>query len=319
MSIQLFYTAIIDYDTETPLLNLYSNTHLEMRRGTASIVPWLSKLSTINELLSFDEFKQFLDDIKRVLTYEKLSINSQLKAKSHVKKWIRNVYDNEIANDVKFFDYYYNESGLTITKEEFDEKRAQSNTAVTLKNTHVLNVSHEKIELFAKNLIDKTRDTVDNIILAQLASGARLIEVLQPKVSEWGMIKSTGEIQQTGTAKSPLVKRVIIKFPIFIDGVTFLMLIISIRKDLAKYMGYSNTSFTSYINTKLNARIYNYFRNVNIDSPVLSSTHNLRALYVAYSYYIRENKDESFLQFYKTKLGHLSFDSIANYASLNIT
>jgi hypothetical protein len=277
-------------------------------------VPLLKSLSTVTEALDLPSLTKFLAHVWRVVKGGNLSLNNRMKAKQYVKKYIATNYDRE--EDAEYYTVYF-KSGISYNKSDFTDKQKQADAAVEVKNKNVLVVEHNKVESFVQNLLSKDRDAVDNIILAQLSIGARLIELIQPKVSEWSMVKESGDIRQAGTAKS-VDKKILVKTPIFVNGIEFLRLIISIRKELKSFLNFSNESFTSYLNSKLNARIKKYMIAVGVDHPQLSSSHGLRRLYVAYSFFKRLDQTESLLAYYARNLGHVGFGSIANYSTITV-
>ena len=308
------YLALKKFKKRDPISLLYENAGIPKNSRTEGILPFLKVLGTNTQMMELASFKTFLIQLARVFHLSHMIFSSQMMAKSHIKKYMNN-YDK--IEDKEYYDVYYT-SPVSYKKEDFDRKKDETEKIVTAKNEDVVTVPASDVESLAKFLIDlEPKDAIDNIILSQLASGTRLIEILQPNVSKWAVTED-GDLQQTGVAKGKCETKVIIKTPLFISGAEFINLIKNIHEKFKPFHSLTNAKLTAKINNKLNNRIKKYNNKHDIDHKQTNSSHGLRKLHVAYSYFKRKNKKLSFILFYQQCLGHIGYGSIANYSTVMV-
>ena len=304
------YLALKKFKKRDPIALLYENAGIPKNPRTEGILPFLKVLGSNTQIMELASFKTFLIQLARVFHLSHMIFSSEMMAKSHIKKYMNN-YDK--IEDKEYYDVYY-ANPVSYKKEDFKQKKEETEKIVTAKNEDVVTVPASDVEALAKYLIKKeSKDTIDDIILAQLTSGSRLIEILQPNVSKWAVTEDD-DLQQTGVAKGKGETKVIIKNPLFISGAEFINLIKNIHEKFKPFHNLTNAKLTAKINNKLNNRIKKYNKKHDIDHKQVNSSHGLRKLHVAYSYHKRKNKKLSFPLFYSKCLGHAGYGSIVNYS-----
>ena len=194
-----------------------------------------------------------------------------------------------------------------------EEKAQKANEeTITLKIKNILEiVNHIK----TSNIWD------DKVIYAGISTGARLIEILNPNVSQFteeskNMIKQEGVAKdKSGNVTTP------VKPVMFSTAQNIIRIINEIRNEIKDELGNSNEKLTEKYNKSLNKRLRVLTKNIlNFPENRKIHFHDLRRIYINVSYdlYGKDNTTQSYMDFSKKNLGHHSYGSIKNYSSLKI-
>jgi integrase len=232
--------------------------------------------------------------------------------KKHMIKYHKTAMETK-DNSNKFVKAWY-DNNLYILPTEFKFKNANATFRVDIKNTDVLNIPINKVELFY-NMFINSPNLIDAMLTVQATLGVRLIEVLSSNVSKFEIAES--EIMQIGTAKTSVN---ILKKPILITPQKWMEKLSIVRAETNKFKDLTNVKLSEKYNTLVNDRIQKYLRASGIEEHnELKSSHGLRRLYVNFLYSMREEPNLTLHAFIKKYLGHTSDHATKNYNSINIT
>ena len=194
------------------------------------------------------------------------------------------------------------------------EKKAEKN------NQETIQLSSQNILKLVNN-IKKSTSWNDMVITAGLTTGARLIEILNPKVSQFTQ-ESKYMIKQSGVAKdksgSPTNP---VKPSLFNTSEKTIQLINNIREQIPnETLELSNEKITDKYNKSLNNRLRKITKDIlKFPEDKTIHFHDLRRIYanVAFETYGKETK-QSYMGYIKSILGHHTLSSVKNYSSIKI-
>lgn len=195
------------------------------------------------------------------------------------------------------------------------EKKAEKN------NQETIQLSSQNILKLVNNIKNSTSWN-DMVITTGLTTGARLIEILNPKVSQFTQ-ESKYMIKQSGVAKdksgSPTNP---IKPSLFNTSEKTIQLINNIREQIPREtLELSNEKITEKYNKSLNNRLRKITKDVlNFSEDRTIHFHDLRKIYanVAYETYGKNETKQSYMGYVKSILGHHTLSSVKNYSSIKI-
>ena len=299
----------------------YSDIGLAISIRTKTITPFIQRCEAAfnPENITNAKFKKFIMGLSKMLYAGDYKIDSLLKAKWIIKKLLFK-YNNETS---KFYKFWY-DAKLYISDEEFVEKRTKADRAVYLKNQNVYRFGAGKVKRFYESIFGrKDKDIIDYIIGAQAALGTRLIEILNPDVSQFEA--EDGKIIQHGTAKlirgvyktgfdKELIKTVVPPA----NAKEVIQWIEAVHSKTNEQKSIGNIKLAELYIQYVNKKIVYYLKQFDMLNNELKSSHGLRRLYVAYMYYNRVNQRESLASFIMRTLGHETAGSIMNYNSIQI-
>ena len=247
------------------------------------------------------------DDISEVLI--KLNdlipeINKSEDSTEKTMTFIRRIIKTKYGADSEEY-----KKSLTLMKlKNKDAKIAESKQRLLKKNQNTKQISLSGIQ----DMVEKLKDPkylADGIILAMLATGGRLIEVL--KVSNYAKSDKENYIKITDVAKQKKQK-VVEKPVLFISPDELLTLIGDIRNTIADDLDKTNEELTNKYNGMVNTAIKTLFSDVN-------SSHDLRKIYGHQSYKLKPADDKSSLSAWLNKvLVHDSLDTSLNYTNIEL-
>jgi integrase len=203
----------------------------------------------------------------------------------------------------------------------FTEKKDRDNSAqekVIEKNENQIEVSEEQIKLFKDQLLSLMKvkfKIVPAIILAQIASGSRLIEILSDefKFSEG----KENYIKQNNVAKNRDTEEREVEKPIlFMTPENFIKLMSFIRSKMTNKEGDDNVILSNRYGKRVNAKVKKIAKEVGM--PGINSSHDLRRIYGVYSYKKFASSNMSFQVWLSKVLGHSDLNSAANYSTINL-
>ena len=264
------------------------------------------------------KFKTFIKNVSKMLYTVDINTNMDtfLKMKGIIKKHMMKFHKTAMEtkdHSNKFVKSWY-DNNLYILPTEFKFKNANATFRVDIKNTDVLNIPINKVELFYRHFINSP-NLIDAMLTVQSTLGVRLIEVLSSNVSKFEIAES--EIMQIGTAKTSVN---ILKKPILITPQKWMEKLSIVRAETNKFKDLTNVKLSEKYNTLVNDRIQKYLRASGIEEHnELKSSHGLRRLYVNFLYSMREEPNLTLHAFIKKYLGHTSDNATKNYNSINIT
>ena len=301
--------------------DFYEDIGMKVNNRTKTLNPFFR--STENafkpENITLEQFKEFITGVSELLYGTNYELDNLLKAKGDIKRMLL-LYNNENS---KFYKAWH-DAKLYVTDEEFNKKREKATRAVKIKNLNVFKFPVSKVVEFYKTIFNKkNKDTIDCIIAVQASLGTRLIEILNSDVSHFE-IKSN-DIIQKGVAKMVRGKykdkfnKIIVKKPIDLIKPSEIMKCINkIRETTDTQKSIGNVKLTEMYLPFVNRKLHNYLKDAGILNAELKSSHGLRRLYVAYSYFKRDNERETFSHFIKRNLGHETDGAIMNYNSIKV-
>ena len=267
--------------------------------------------------VSIKQFRPFIKGISKMLYTVDINTNMDtfLKMKGIIKKHMMKYHKTAMEtkdHSNKFVKSWY-DNNLYILPTEFKFKNANATFRVDIKNTDVLNIPLNKVELFY-NMFINSHNLIDTVLTVQATLGVRLIEVLSSNVSKFEIAES--EIMQIGTAKTSVN---ILKKPILITPQKWMEKLSIVRAETNKFKDLTNVKLSEKYNTLVNDRIQKYLRASGIEEHnELKSSHGLRRLYVNFLYSMREEPNLTLHAFIKKYLGHTSDNATKNYNSINI-
>lgn len=300
-------------------VSFYEKEGIKHSHKTNSLASFVAKgLSAGIQEWDLEDFKKYTKIAADMLRASTSNLNV-LRATFSKFKNIYRKYHSE--DDARYKSLKYT---MSLTPEENATWVKDGEDALSKKTTKQVVVSKSDIKRFIEAVAENLSvNIVDKIIACQISSGARLIEILNRKVSKFVESPRKKNIRQIGTAKSA-EERVVEKPLIGITPKQFLQYIKDIRgavKDDA-----SNAELTNLWNSRVNARIRQYWNELGVklskdDIKEIGNSHGLRKMYVNLAYSLRKEKNMSKQAFISKHLGHASSvsKSAINYDSIRVS
>jgi integrase len=184
-------------------------------------------------------------------------------------------------------------------------------------NENQIVVSVQQITDFKDNLLSPKFKIIPAIIMAQLSSGCRLIEILSSEFN-FEESKTEGYILQSNVAKNRTDNdRPVEKPVLFMTVENFLKLMKIIRSRMTHKEGDDNITLSNRYDKRVNTKVKKLGLEVGM-SPEISSSHDLRRLYANYSHMKFASPNCSLQCWISKVLGHADLTSTANYSTVKI-
>jgi integrase len=272
-----------------------------------------AKVGTFTDLLFQDMASRFNEEEGKLLLELYHDLVEDQTEKIAYKKTrygeLRKIIKTRFGEDSDIYKYTFQTS---ISREEHKEHHEEQEEIAQAKRRGKTQLQVEDL----KTLFKKCRSSnnlYDQIITAMLATGSRMIEILNPEVSQFSAGFSGTTITIEGLAKTK--EKVIITRPVlWMDPIDCILLIEKIRNSLVGFDGLTNTQMTSLIEKPLNKRILEHNCGV-------TSSHDLRKSYACILYNKLEPEEKAKItqtQFIQDLLGHTDIRSSERYSTVNI-
>lgn len=262
---------------------------------------------------NFKEFVKLITLLKYYTDKTIPKLNTKVMLQSYVRKLVKEAYGEGSKQ------YYYLKSGFSMTDNEKQERTDVAESKVVHKNENQIIIHTQQIIDFKNELLTPKFKIVPAIILAQLASGCRLIEILS---DEFTFKESCIEkyILQNNVAKNKSDEERPVEKPIiFMSPKHFIELVDLIREKMTRKADDTNVSLSNRYDKRVNAYIKKLVKQIKMSSEI-STSHDMRKIYANYSYKLFSSKACSLQGWLSKVLGHDSISSAsANYSTLKIT
>ena len=262
---------------------------------------------------SLSKFKKYSKLISKMVKETIPNINNRIATNQSFRKLVIQYHGEDSEQ------YRSLQNTMSLDKDEAKENKIRTQERVDEKNSNQLVLDDKKVEDFIRLVATKSKpDVIDKIILLQVVSGGRSIEILSSDVAEYEEVPGEPDsIKQIGVAKAKGVEKSIIKPILIITAPRFMAVLKEVRANIKDVSELSNTELTNRYNARLNERIQMYLKKVGIpEHKELKSTHGLRRLYINYAFKNRSRRGQSLASFIKKYLGHDGFNATANYSIL---
>ena len=200
---------------------------------------------------------------------------------------------------------------MKIPKAVYDENRKDYAQSVVSKNRDKKQFSGATIKDILLKL-SRATDSIDNLVLLQLASGARIGELIY--ASEFKKSRIKNSIKQSGLLKTKIENLTVDKPILFMTNTAWLALFNITRKELTT-AGDANKEGGVRLNHRINTRVKQMFNNDDLHS------HDLRRMYadIAYKMFADTNKISE-CAYVAQLLGHDPDDitTAKSYTTLNV-
>jgi integrase len=203
-----------------------------------------------------------------------------------------------------------------MTSEEKKTRQSDAQEKVIKSNENQIEITVAQLKLFTDKLHTTKFKIIPSIIMAQIASGCRLIEILN-KEFEFTESKKENYIIQSDVAKNRTDARAVEKPVLFITPTAFLSLIKEIRLNLTNKPDDTNIKLSNRYGKRVNALVVKIAGEVGMPLEI-SSSHDMRRIYANYSYILHAKRNVSLQIWIAQILGHGDLTSTANYSTLKI-
>ena len=308
---------------QNPLV-FYETEGLYRHPRTKTLAPFVSKgLEAGIKAWNVPEFKKYTEIAAAMLR----ASTDKLDVLRTTFTQFKNVFRKYHSEDGERFASLKNT--LSLTPEENSAWVKRSETNLKKKTSSQVNLTQKTIENFINAVaFNSNSDIIDKIITCQVCSGARMIEILSRKVSNFTAApNSTDMIRQIGVAKTKGVdpNRVVVKPLVVISQERFLNNIKDITAAVGNIENTSNVTLGKRWNGRVNTRIKAYWTQLGVklspsDLKEVGNSHGMRRLYINYAYSNRKNRNMSKQLFISRYLGHQNelSSASANYDSVHI-
>jgi integrase len=289
----------------------YSEIGYSYKNGTKTITDFLIN-GTEAGLVEWTtaEFKKYTPMVELMARGTISNINTLIK--------VFNLYRANVIryNNISSEEYKFLENTMSMTKEEAHSLKKVSELRVVNKNESLVNIYTNNVQRLA-DLVRNSKRFEDRIILMQLASGSRFIEILSKDVSEFEVVENKPNwIKQIGVAKSKEVQKTIEKPLLYISGNQFMRKIAKIRVSVETA---TNDTLSSKYNNRVNARLRELSTIAGINpSKETNTTHGLRRIYINLAH-LKSGGQSSLQAFIGRYLAHDTISTAsANYSSIKV-
>jgi hypothetical protein len=213
--------------------------------------------------------------------------------------------------------YAYLKDGFSMTSDEKKTRQTEAQEKVVKSNENQIEITVEQLKQFTNKLIQPKFKIILAIIMAQIASGCRLIEILS-KEFEFTESKKDAYIIQNNVAKNRSDDAREVEKPIlFIEVSVFLKIMQFIRAKMTVKEGDTNIQLSNRYGKRVNAKIVQLVEEVGMP-PEITSSHDMRRIYANYSYILYGKRNQSLQSWIMAVLGHGDLTSTANYSTIKI-
>ena len=166
-----------------------------VKQTTSAVVKELLPIQITEIKKNYSQFTKLIDLLNFYVNETIPKVNTKVMLQSHVRKLVKDTY----GADSKQYKYLKFGFSMTSSKKHHREETAQEK--VKLNNENQILVSVQKIKDFKGNLLSPKFKIIPAIIMAQLSSGCRLIEILSNEFN-FQESKKEGYILQSNVAKN---------------------------------------------------------------------------------------------------------------------
>ena len=266
-------------------------------------------IDTMEDGKGYRQYKILIDLIRYYVDSTIPLLNSKVAVQSYVRCFIRDKYG---TGDKR---YKYLKEHFSMTPEEAKVRQIDSDAKVENRNTNQYNISTTTIDRLLtslRNKLNKKFDIITALLIAELCSGSRLIELLSDKFTYTADTKE-GWVVQSDVAKNKTgTPRPVIKPIIFLTVAEFLELIGTIRSKMTKKPSDTNITLSNRYSKRLSSKIKDLL------ILGLSSSHDLRRIYANYSYNLFGG-NRSLQSYLKQVLGHDGYAATVNYSTVRVS
>lgn len=286
--------------------SLVESVHEHFPDKTRKCKTDLSCLFTVyKEMLKSNETvvsrKEFIRKVKDILDHIIPNLNSRSQAFTKY-----NNATSELNNPI----YNYAKEIFKLDERDRKTRINSQNEALNKRHKNITSFNEKNIHNIITNPIMKRSDNlIDMIVLCQLASGARLIEIL--KVSQFSKGKDRNHIIVSGIAKKRDINKSNLEIERCLLGLTsdqFIKKINEIRLYTAGDL--TNVQLTNRYNLRVIKRIKEFL-------PNATGSHDLRRIWANYTY-PHCNTGESLNAYIANKLGHIENNISTSLSYTNI-
>ena len=260
---------------------------------------------------SYKKFTNLIDLLNFYVNKTVPNLNTKVMLQSYVRKLVKDTYSADSKH------YLYLKDGFSMTLEEKKTRQSDAQDKVVSSNENQIEITVAQLKLFTDKLNTTKFKIIPSIILAQIACGGRLIEILS---SEFEFLESKKDayIIQNNVAKNKTdAERPVDKPILFITTTEFLSLICLIRSKLTVKPDDDNIKLSNRYGKRVNALVVKIATECGMP-PEITSSHDLRKIYANFSYILYAKKNQSLQIWLKSVLGHSDLNSSFNYSTIKI-
>jgi integrase len=247
-----------------------------------------------------------LIEFKKLVELQTENINQRAKRFGQIRK----ILSERFGPDSPLVKFSFTQS---ITREQLHQIEKNKDAHVEDRRRDRIQLNETDIRFLMTGCLSST-DIYDKIIAVMLASGSRMIEVLNKNVSTFMSVEGDPhKIKIIGLAKTK-IERTLIRPLLWITSDVFLKTLTEVRTALDDISNLSNDKMGRVVETPLNKRIKSW-------GVGITSSHGLRKAYVALEYNLLPNEERnkiSFAQFTQDILGQVDIKHALNYTNVNV-
>ena len=288
-----------------------SNTKFDSdKKTTTAVVKELLPQQFTANKKNYQKFTQLIDLLNFYVNSTVPKLNTKVVLQSYVRKLVKDTYGADSKH------YLFLRDGFSMTSDEKKTRQSESQDKVVQNNENQIEITVAQLKQFTGKLVQPKFKIIQSIILAQIACGSRLIEILSSEF-EFTESKQDGYIIQNNVAKNRSDDDRPVNKPIlFIKPTAFLALISLIRSRLTVKPDDDNIKLSNRYGKRVNAKIKQFSDEVGMTG--ITSSHDMRRIYANYSYILHAKKAQSLQSWLMSVLGHADMNSTANYSTIKI-
>ncbi len=281
-----------------------------LKSTTTAIVKDLLPTQFAANKTSYKKFTNLIELLNFYVNSVVPNLNTKVMLQTYVRKLVKDTYGDNSKQ------YAYLKTGFSMTLEEKKTRQTEAQNKVIESNQSQIEITVSQLKLFTDKLHTNKFKIIPSIIMAQIASGCRLIEILN-KNFEFTESKKEGYIIQSDVAKNKSDNEREVEKPVlFITPTDFLSLVCLIRSKLNVKPNDDNIKLSNRYGKRVNALIVKIAAECGMDG--ISSSHDMRRCYANYSYILHAKRNVSLQIWISRVLGHGDLTSSANYSTLKI-
>lgn len=280
------------------------------KQTTGAIVKELLPQQLTQIKKNYKKFTQLID----LLNYYVNNTVPKINTKVMLQSWVRKLVKEKYGEDSK--QYRYLKAGFSMTTTEKKNREGDAQATVVEKNENQTEISAEHIKQFNESLLSPKWKIIPAIIMAQLASGCRLIEILSSDFT-FEESKKEGYIIQNDVAKNRTdTERQVEKPVLFLSAKNFIRLMKIIRDKMTRKEGDDNIILSNRYGKRVNAKIKKLAQEAKLTG--ITSSHDMRKIYANLSYDQYAPKNCSLQGWVSCVLGHGDTTSAIHYSTFKI-
>jgi hypothetical protein len=258
---------------------------------------------------NFSKFSKFIDLLNLYVNDTILNINSKAMLHSFVRKLVKEKY-GDVSKQYGYMRVF------SMTVNEKNERSDMSSAIVNSRNESQITITTDQITQFKNSLITETFNLPNSIILAQLCSGCRLIEILSDKFQFIRSEKKNNIIQSDVAKNKTESPRPVDKPVLFVKPREFIKLVRLIRLKMTTKENDTNVILNNRYSKKVNAIVKANANEFGLTG--ITTSHDLRRIYANLSFKNLAPANMSLQVWVSRVLGHDNTNSAINYTTLNL-